>query len=563
MFVTDKLAYIFESNNTYIEVVSDQIKSELNLVTELTKINLASYEKNKTFTADQQNLSEDSLLKGLMLLDITTEPKILSYISTITHSSLVNMNDRNLQKNLKKLTTNSKVLFVSGEMIYTAEVVFNDTVKIALVTFFKSKALEALLNDQKTFNAFLISDKGDVLMQSKGLQPNYLKSNFTSLYDNLELIKIGTSEIKSVNDQQWLFSSIGLGISNLYLVALTDKRQAFGILYYILNRSIIVFLIVLAAVVITSQVASSYVTRQILSLYQAAKKIAAGDFDIAVDVKGTDEISLLSRAFNNMSKEIVKLLSEVRLKARLEAELATAHAVQQTLLPENQKKFEIGEISGFYESASECGGDWWHYYENDSKIWIWMADATGHGVPAALITAAIKSSVSISEFLKMDLLDAVKMANFSICQVAKTKMMMTCFVGVIDKKTKQISYVNASHEPPFIIENRANLVKKDLRFLDSSISHRLGESVGTDFTVATETLNSGDKLFVYTDGVLDIKNPEKGPLQERGLFRIIIDEHNKGSDINEFVLSIGKKFKNYQQGTELIDDVTFFAIEMS
>ena len=115
-----------------------------------------------------------------------------------------------------------------------------------------------------------------------------------------------------------------------------------------------------------------------------------------------------------------------------------------------------------------------------------------------------------------------KLVNKSICQVSKNKMMMTCFLGVVDKNTKIVHYVNASHEAPFILSARQDLKKKDLVFLDESKCNRLGQSSTSEFSVAQYQLSPGDRIFVYTDGVPDIRNKKEESLQERGLFKVVI-----------------------------------------
>lgn len=169
----------------------------------------------------------------------------------------------------------------------------------------------------------------------------------------------------------------------------------------------------------------------------------------------------------------------------------------------------------------------------------------------------------MTENLKMEPELAIELVNKSICQVSKSKMMMTCFLGVIDKKSKVIHYVNASHEAPFILSKRTDLKKKDLRFLDNSKCNRLGQSLTSEYTVASEQLEAGDRIFVYTDGIPDIRNKAEESLQERGMFKVVLENHNKGGNVTEFITGIQTQFDTYRENTELIDDVTFFAVDLT
>lgn len=566
VFEKDKIAYIYDSNAVYLETITNQFKNELKLAAEISKKYLSEYQRNKVFrSGDSIFLEDDSFVKGLFLVDITslTQPKLVDKITTKTNFTFKLTEEPGFIKAIPRTLSESKSMFLSGEEVFVSDVVYDGDEKIALVTVFKSDALQSFFESEKAFTSFMMNMNGEVFRQTQNLQIGHLKEQYPDLFTRLDSIKMGTSEIKSKNSDDWLLSSSSLGINDLYLLTLTNKKEAFGVLTYLINKSLIVFLMVLSGVVLVSQFASMYITKRILVLYDAAKQIISGNFKVNIEVKGNDEISLLSQTFNHMAVEIVKLLEDTAQGARLEAELKTAQAVQQTLFPPSHSKFECGEIHGSYQSASECGGDWWHYFENDKKIWIWMADATGHGAPAALITSAIKSAVAMTENLKMEPELAIELVNKSICQVSKNKMMMTCFLGVIDKSTKVIHYVNASHEAPFILSKRTDLKKKDLRFLDNSKCNRLGQSLTSEYTVASEQLDAGDRIFVYTDGIPDIRNKAEESLQERGMFKVVLEHHNKGVNVSEFITGIQTQFDTYRENTELIDDVTFFAVDLT
>jgi len=562
VFEKDKIAYIYDSNNVYLETIANQFKNELKLSSEIARNFLYEYQKNKSFKANGKDyLENDSFLKGIYLIDVTHTPQLLDKVSVQSEIGFKITENPEFIKNLNALKTESKVMFLKNDFVFIEEIVYDSTEKIALVTQFKSDALKSFFDSNKAFNSFLINLKGEVLRQTDDLVPGYIETNFPQVSQKIETVKMGTSEVKSRKKDVWLLSSSVLGINDNYLMTLTNKAEAFSVLTYLINKSIIVFLMVLSGVVLVSQVASKYMTQRILELYEAAKQIISGNFKVNVDVKGNDEISLLSKTFNKMAVEIVKLLDETANKARLESELKTAQAVQQTLFPQSYHKFECGEIQGSYQSASECGGDWWHYFENESTIWFWIADATGHGAPAALITSAIKSAVAMVENLKIEPQTAIELVNKSICQVSKNKMMMTCFLGVMDKKTKIIHYVNASHEAPFVLSSKKDLKKKDLVFLDESKCNRLGQSTSSEFQVATYQLQPNDRIFVYTDGVPDVRNKKEESLQERGLFKLVIENHNKSANVKEFVEGIQHQLDLFRENSELIDDVTFFAVD--
>ena len=563
IFKKDKVAYIYDTSNMYLETVSNQFKNEVKVATDNAKKIVSNYQKNKSFkVADSQYLDADDFLSEVQLINVTTAPKVVDSIFKEGFNQTDILNQKQFVENLMYLKNEGQSIFFDQRNVYLADLVYDKEEQIVMVSRFESEALNTFFMNDKAFSSFVLTSQGKVLRQTTGLEESYIKNRFPNLLSKLDMLKMGTSEIKSEDNDEWLLASANVGFGDAYLLTLTNKKNAFSVLTYLVNKSLIVFFMVLSGVILISQVASSYITKRISVLYEAAKQIIDGNFKVNIEVKGNDEISVLSTTFNRMAVEIVKLLDDTANQARLESELKTAQAVQQTLFPESYAQLNTADICGSYQSASECGGDWWHYFENDDSFWFWMADATGHGAPAALLTSAIKSAVSITEGLNLDPVVAIEKINKSICQVSKSKMMMTCFLGVINKKTRELKYINASHEAPLVLKNKADLKKKDIIFLDESKCTRLGQSLDSVYQSATYQLEAGDRIVVYTDGVPDIKSPSGESLQERGFFKIILENQNKQVGVETFILSMNDQFEAFRQKTELIDDVTFFAVDV-
>ncbi len=563
IFKKDKVAYIYDTSNMYLETVSNQFKNEIKVATDNAKKIVSNYQKNKSFkVADSQYLDAEDFLSEVQLINVTVVPKVVDSIFKEGFSQTDILNQKQFVENLMYLKNEGQSIFFDKKNVYLADLVYDKEEQIVMVSRFESEALNTFFMNDKAFSSFALTAQGKVLRQTVGLEESYIKNRFPNLLYKLDMLKMGTSEIKSTNKDEWLLASANVGFGDAYLLTLTNKKNAFSVLTYLVNKSLIVFFMVLSGVILISQVASSYITKRISVLYEAAKQIIDGNFKVNIEVKGNDEISVLSTTFNRMAVEIVKLLDDTANQARLESELKTAQAVQQTLFPESYAQLQSADICGSYQSASECGGDWWHYFENDDSFWFWMADATGHGAPAALLTSAIKSAVSITEGLNLDPVVAIEKINKSICQVSKSKMMMTCFLGVINKKTRALKYINASHEAPLVLKNKVDLKKKDIIFLDESKCTRLGQSLDSVYHSAIYQLEAGDRIVVYTDGVPDIKSPSGESLQERGFFKIILENQNKQVGVETFILSMNDQFEAFRQKTELIDDVTFFAVDV-
>jgi sigma-B regulation protein RsbU (phosphoserine phosphatase) len=281
-----------------------------------------------------------------------------------------------------------------------------------------------------------------------------------------------------------------------------------------------------------------------------------------VSIKTSDEVGALAENFNLMAAEVSRLLQETAQKARMESELQTAKTVQETLFPETEAQIGPLSIAGFYEPASECGGDWWHYCLVGKKIFLWIGDATGHGAPAALITSAAKSASTIIERLNITPAQALELLNRSIYDVSKGRIMMTFFLASYDPETQEMTYANASHEAPFLIKKgEGPLSKKDLVPLNEVNNPRLGQDRETKYKQTVVKLAANDMVFFYTDGIPEIQNSLKVSWGERQFIKAIVSANKDYPSAHDSVARMAQMMQDHRQGETLVDDVTFFVVK--
>ncbi|RYF10756.1 MAG: hypothetical protein EOO40_04580, partial [Deltaproteobacteria bacterium] len=257
-------------------------------------------------------------------------------------------------------------------------------------------------------------------------------------------------------------------------------------------------------------------------------------------------------------QQVVKRVTRTAKQQVFGGASATAKTVQETLFPETDAQMGPLSISGFYEPASECGGDWWHYCLVGKKIFLWIGDATGHGAPAALITSAAKSASSIIERLNINPAQALELLNKSIFDVSKGRIMMTFFLASYDPDTQEMTYANASHEAPFLIKHsEGTLKKKDLVPLNEVNNPRLGQSRDTKYKQTTVKLDPNDMVLFYTDGIPEVQNALKVSWGERDFLKAIVAANKDYPTAHDSVMRLTQMMQDHRQGEVLIDDVTF------
>jgi serine phosphatase RsbU (regulator of sigma subunit) len=251
------------------------------------------------------------------------------------------------------------------------------------------------------------------------------------------------------------------------------------------------------------------VSKPIKLLAWKADQIARGDLEARVEVKSTDEIGILGENFNFMADQIVVLLHQTAEKAHMEKELEVARTIQETLVPPNEPVSKGNfKLAGYFQPASQCGGDWWTWHELvGERLLIVVGDVTGHGVPSAMITAAAKAACDVARSQYDDNVTAsqlLEIMNYAIYESAKRKFVMTCFASIIDTKRRTITYANAGHNFPYLYR-----IGEDGKGEFGSLmirGNRLGDLKESKYEEKTTDLIPGDLLVWYTDGIVECEN---------------------------------------------------------
>ena len=194
-----------------------------------------------------------------------------------------------------------------------------------------------------------------------------------------------------------------------------------------------------------------------------------------------------------------------------------------------------------------------------------IADATGHGLPSALITAAARSCFSVLAKLAQEDSEfsyspsaMLSYANRVIYEASLGKIMMTFFVGVVDFRERTFTYASAGHNPPWLFKkNGDSFALKSLTALGS----RLGES--PEFPEGEEKvvpIAKGDILFMYTDGLMEGKDTQ-GEMYGKKRTRKVV-ESLLAAGPEALIHGLVEDFTKYNEGKALDDDITLAATQI-
>ncbi|MBD63686.1 MAG: hypothetical protein CME62_00635 [Halobacteriovoraceae bacterium] len=532
MFKTDKIAYVFES----VEDQSNQVS-----------LNLENYLKNIMLTHDL--LPEVTNVSTLQSKVFNAHPEIQGFYEYV---------NGNLQKKISRTNKVNEDFITSIQSKISANDFYFDTDK-ALIVHRKTKGgqitylvldsthLMNLIPESKLYE-YHLKIGSHFLTQENKLFKN---EDLSSFYFQTRVIGKFIVNITPLLDKKLIFmTSIPEKIALNAATQLKERSYYFGGL---VAGSIILVIILI----------SGLFTRPIKKLYNASLALANKEFSHRVQLKERDEIGVLGDSFNFMASEIENYLEEMKEKSRLENELKTAHLVQRSFFPTQNIQSHTLELDAYYQSATECGGDWWGYLRFEQSEVIIIVDVTGHGTAAALLTAVIHNSLTAIK--KLSETDhrykthpelIMSFLNESFCGV-NINLNATAFVAIIDKDS--IHYANASHNPPYLISfNPHNeYAKRDFFPLMDVQDERLGESFKTHYQVGKHKFKQGDQLILYTDGILEAKNNLGKAYGSRNFIRDLIPSLSENKNT---VQQAVEKFYSFLGGTLPDDDITLLKI---
>lgn len=252
------------------------------------------------------------------------------------------------------------------------------------------------------------------------------------------------------------------------------------------------------------------------------------------------------------SYEQHKLLKQ--MNQRLREELKFANALQHTLIVEH-KDLEDGVMTGKYVPCSEIGGDFYDCVQTDDGLWFIVADVSGHGVAAAMISSMIKVMFTNCVSIHDQPSEVLACMNNTFYPMISGKYHLTAFVGVVRDGT--LTYANAGHPYPIVIRPKRN----DVIMLEQN-GLILGVFDGETYRDEEQKLEQGDMIFCYTDGLLEpqLKSNERKCFTCEDIHEFISINRDKAiEDVEEFIEAI-IEFYGKVDSRLLKDDVAIMNI---
>ena len=298
----------------------------------------------------------------------------------------------------------------------------------------------------------------------------------------------------------------------------------------------------------------------IISAYSDIENIRAamniGAFDFITKPINFDDMEItIQKSFNDLCQMRRAMQSRDDLLI-LKKELTLAHKIQQSIL---SKEFNIHpkvDLHAMMFPAKEIGGDFYDFFKiNSNEIAFLVADVSGKGIPAALFAIANQTQLKglTTTVFSSSTAELIGKLNEKCCENNENCMFITLFYCVLNVETGKLTYTNAGHNPPLLCRK-----KGECSMLPLTAGVPLGISFPEDFSEGTVTLEPGDTLFIYTDGVTEAMNASGEEYGEGRLQKAISSKLGKElSVLNSHVYDSVKKFA---EGTPQFDDLTYLTL---
>jgi len=290
-------------------------------------------------------------------------------------------------------------------------------------------------------------------------------------------------------------------------------------------------------------------------IIKVLKAVRNGRFDHKVQVTSNDEIGYTGDVINEMTEGLKE-------RDRLRQSLELAQEVQQNFMPQRAPQISGLDIAGQSVYCERTGGDYFDYLQiadsDDHKVGIVVGDVSGHGIPSALLMAAVRSSLRQRMLQPGSIGQIVSDVNRQLtADVEDSGRFMTLFYSVIDSEERTIRWVRAGHDPAILFDPLTSTFEE----LKGS-----GVALGVDQEWAysenlKENIRGPHILVLCTDGVWEAHNPAGDMFGKDALYEVI--RRNSDLPAVDTVAAVVAEVRKFQEGVEPEDDITLVIAKMN
>ncbi len=281
-----------------------------------------------------------------------------------------------------------------------------------------------------------------------------------------------------------------------------------------------------------------------------------GAFDFITKPVNFDDLEITIKKTLGEIFSIRRWLTEHDQLVSIQHDLNISREIQQAILPKKFPPFPEEPNFDIYASmvaAHEVGGDFYDFFLIDkNRLGFVIGDVSGKGISAALFMAVSRTLIRATGLKGDSVSECMQYANSLLCKESVSSMFVTVFYGILNTKTGEVDYVNAGHNPPYLLT--ADRISK------VEMTDGLALGVLDDFKFESKKLHlkKGDQLLLYTDGVVEAFDKEEKAYGEEKFENFLND--NLNHPIETIIKKSFADVKEFVDDAPQSDDITLLGI---
>ncbi len=320
-------------------------------------------------------------------------------------------------------------------------------------------------------------------------------------------------------------------------------------------RQSLLFAVLLAIVVVLllGIITNLLIMKPLRSLEIATEQLAQGNLDYRITTNSKDEFGHLAMSFNSMSAALKKHILELEEKYR---ELNAARLIQQALLPQSLPVHPQVKFAARFLPMAEVGGDIYDVFQTPNGFAILVADVSGHGVPAALITAMAKMVIAGRPELAEKPSPMLHHLNQSLVGQTGNRF-LTLVYAYFNPHTKKLIFANGGH-PDILLVNRNDGSLKSYNARGTMI----GVFPDQQYEQREIAVHPGERIIFLTDGILECFSPEGQMYEDVRLEKFLLDHlATDATVVCDLLMQDIQQFRG--ESSSLTDDATVVVVDVN
>lgn len=251
--------------------------------------------------------------------------------------------------------------------------------------------------------------------------------------------------------------------------------------------------------------------------------------------------------------ENARLHEEEQELKKMRREVELAGKIQKQLLPKQQPDIKQYSLCGRNITAHSVGGDYYDFIQLDDNRWaICLGDVSGKGLPASLLMSNLQAILRGQVIYQPSPGTLLKNANRQLYQSTDIEKFVTLFLGILDVSSHTLQYSSGGHEYPFLIHSNESHQRLKIGGIP------VGVMENQHYEEETVELKPGNKLVIYSDGIIDSRNSEDEEFGEPRLEQLLIKNSNQSAQ--QIMDTIFDASLEHSKESQLFDDMTMVVI---